>query len=411
MNYSGKTELDPALLGEARGAALKLWEYCEERNWAGYDPYDALNSRLLRGVGLFTAKWPRLIATQLLKRCPVNVRPLLGIPQTQNPKGLGLFISAAVRLARLGLISNKEVEGLVGQLLALRSPNCRDWCWGYPFPWQTRGILFPRWQPNIICTTFSANSLLDAYELTGDKGLLEKASSAAEFVLQNFHCKEGYFTYTALSRGKVHNASLLGAALLCRVAAASGKEKYLAPAFEATRNSVNQQYPDGSWDYGDSDNPPQRWRDNFHTGFNLLALDAISRFGGTEEFDESMRRGFEYYLANFFERDGAPKYFNNRAYPLDIHSASQSIITLIELKRMDPRNVELAAKVFQWAMRNLQAPDGSFYYQKHANWTNKLSYMRWSQAWMLLGLATLLSGPMAELVKSSGEFRGTVATK
>ena len=33
---------------------------------------------------------------------------------------------------------------------------------------------------------------------------------------------------------------------------------------------------------------------------------------------------------------------------------------------------------------------GYFYYQVLPFWTNKISYMRWSQAWMLLALATLL---------------------
>jgi len=30
---------------------------------------------------------------------------------------------------------------------------------------------------------------------------------------------------------------------------------------------------------------------------------------------------------------------------------------------------------------------GYFYYQKHRFYTNKISYMRWSQAWMLLAIS------------------------
>ena len=41
-------------------------------------------------------------------------------------------------------------------------------------------------------------------------------------------------------------------------------------------------------------------------------------------------------------------------------------------------------------MRNMAAPDGSFYFQRHRLWTNRTAYMRWGQAWMLQALARLL---------------------
>jgi hypothetical protein len=41
-------------------------------------------------------------------------------------------------------------------------------------------------------------------------------------------------------------------------------------------------------------------------------------------------------------------------------------------------------------MKNMAAADGSFYYQRHRLWTNRVPYMRWGQAWMLRALAKLL---------------------
>ena len=39
----------------------------------------------------------------------------------------------------------------------------------------------------------------------------------------------------------------------------------------------------------------------------------------------------------------------------------------------------------------MRSPEGCFYYyQKWRFWTNRINYMRWSQAWMLLALSTLL---------------------
>src|SRR5438045_8820677 len=63
--------------------------------WAGYDPYDALRSPVVRALS-FNAKWPRVAWIQLLKRSPVNLRPLLLVSKSVNPKTLGLVARATV---------------------------------------------------------------------------------------------------------------------------------------------------------------------------------------------------------------------------------------------------------------------------------------------------------------------------
>jgi hypothetical protein len=45
--------------------------------------------------------------------------------------------------------------------------------------------------------------------------------------------------------------------------------------------------------------------------------------------------------------------------------------------------------MFHWTIKNMAAPDGSFYYQRHRLWTNRASYMRWGQAWMFRALTRL----------------------
>lgn len=87
---------------DIRVATQKLLVYCRANEWAGYDPYDALNSRLFAAVPILDRRIPRLVLTQALKRLPVNVRPLLAIPKTQNPKALALFLSAFIKLSRWG---------------------------------------------------------------------------------------------------------------------------------------------------------------------------------------------------------------------------------------------------------------------------------------------------------------------
>jgi hypothetical protein len=166
----------------------KLLAYCQREDWAGYDPYDALNSRLFQAIPLVDLKWCRLALTQALKRSPVNFRRLALVPKTQNPKTLALFIAAFLRLPLASLPGREElVQHMIGRLKSLRSPESSYWCWGYNFPWQGREVLVPRWAPNMVCTTFVANSLMDFFEKTQDSQAFAMAVSAARYILDRLY--------------------------------------------------------------------------------------------------------------------------------------------------------------------------------------------------------------------------------
>lgn len=380
-------------LEEIESTAQKLLNYCHANNWAGYDPYDALNSRLLTTVPLLEVRIPRLVFTQILKRSPVNVRRLLQIPKTQNPKGIALFLSALLKTSHLGARSAADlVASLKERLVALRSADTPYWCWGYSFPWQTRTIIVPRGAPNLVCTTFVAGALLDLYEDRQDSQCLTMAVSAAEYILNELYWTDNgsvaSFSYPLPSnRNQVYNANFLAAALFCRVYKHTGEKKFLDPAIRVARHSAGRQRSDGSWAYGEA--TTQQWIDNFHTGYNLCALRSISQDAKATEFDANIRRGFDFYRTHFFREDGAPRYFHARTYPIDVHCIAQSIITLLALRDLDPGNVPLALSVFRWAMNHMWDHRGFFYYRVLRFCTIRTPYMRWSQAWMLLALSTL----------------------
>lgn len=389
---------------------LKLLAYCQANDWAGYDPYDAINSPVF-ALPLLNSRLPRLLLTQALKRSPINIRRLLRIPKTQNPKAIALFLSAFLKLSKIGVAKTAElVEPMIERLVSLRSQGVSRWCWGYSFPWQTRTIVVPRGAPNLVCTTFVGHALLDAYEQRQDPRCLMMATSIAEYILSELYWTDGKsvagFSYPLPGlKNQVPNANLLGAALLCRVYRHRNDRKFLDPALRVARYSAAKQHADGSWDYGEG--PSQRWIDNFHTGYNLCALRTIGSCTGTMEFESNIRRGLEFYRARFFREDGAPKYFHNRTYPVDIHCVAQSIITLLAFKELDPRNVELAHSVFQWAVNHMWDERGFFYYRVLRFCTIRTPYMRWAQAWMLLAMSTLLSE--SEMHKRSPETRDSVA--
>jgi hypothetical protein len=376
-----------------RSVLGKLLEYCRASDFAGYDPYDALNSRLLAALPFLDFRLPRLALTQLNKRSPVNLRPLLLIPKTKNPKALGLFLSAAVKLSRAGVVDPTEwVERLIQDLIQLRAPNREDWCWGYSFPWQTRREIVPAGSPNLVCTMFVADGLLDAYEQWNDSRCRDMAVSAAGYIAEKLFWTEGAvasFSYPLPAmKARVHNANFLAAALLCRVYRHTGREALRGPALSAARYSAAQQRADGSWLYGDA--PTQNWIDNFHTGFNLCALRSIGQSMESAEFEPNVTQGFHFYRDHFFREDRAPRYFHDETYPIDIHCVAQSIITLLTFNDLDPASASQAEMVFRWAMKHMWDKRGYFYYRVLRSCTIKTSYMRWSQSWMMLALSMLV---------------------
>jgi hypothetical protein len=250
----------------------------------------------------------------------------------------------------------------------------------------------PQGASNLVCTTFVAEALLDYHEATGQERWLEMALSAAKYIVEELYwAKDGVHSFSypfPTSRVPVHNANLLASALLCRLRPHS--EKFEEIALKVARYSTSRQAMDGSWSYGEGST--QGWIDNFHTGFNLCALSRIGNHVPTGEFKPHLARGFEFYRQNFFESDGGPKYFHQAAQPFDVHSAAQSLITLVELRELSAESSGLARKVLDWTVENLWSPEGFFYYQKRSWGRIKIPYMRWGQAWMLLALATVLEG-------------------
>ena len=392
--------------GSVKSITLDLLEYCRRCNWAGHDPYDALNSRLLEILPFLDFKIFRLLFIQAFKRSPVNFRKLVLIPKRQNPKALALFLSASILLFKKGLAEERLIKYFVDRIEALRSPGLHYWCWGYCFPWQTRKLIVPRSAPNLVCTIFVGNALLDAFECGQQKRTLKMAVSAADYIVDNLLWTNGdtiaSFSYPSpSSRSLVHNANFLASAFLCRIYRHVGDHKYLKSGLRVTQYSASMQRQDGSWYYGEHSS--QKWIDNFHTGFNLCALADIAKYSGIQIIEPVIRKGFDFFLNNFFTSEGAPKYFHNRSYPIDIHSAAQSIITLVKFKNLNKSSLPMAFAVFDWSSKHLMSDRGHFYYQKTELYTNKIDYMRWSQAWMLMALATLLGA-----VKDADQKRYTI---
>lgn len=353
----------------------------EASDYAGFDAYDALNSPLLRLVSR-RSKWLRIALTQSLKKCPVNLRPMLRVRKGHNPKGIGLFLGGVSKLCKVTPEQEhtSRVERLLDLLSELRSEGYSGNCWGYNFDWQSRTVYRPKGTPTVVNTAFIGHALLDCYELTGNQRALDLALPIKDFILKDLHrtrLDDNFcFSYTPVDTEVIHNANMLGASILIRLNTYCDAPGLEEAALKSLAYSMRHQRDDGSWYYADT--PVQRWIDSFHTGFNLQALRYFIQAGYGEDYHGAYARGVEFYATRFFLEDGTPKYYHDRTYPLDIHCPAQAVVFF---SGMGSEYAVLTDRALGWMLENLSDGRGQFYFRKHKFLTNRISYMRWCQAW------------------------------
>jgi hypothetical protein len=153
--------------------------------------------------------------------------------------------------------------------------------------------------------------------------------------------------------------------------------------------SCDGQLTDGAWYYGEAEK--HHWIDCFHTGYNLDALKCYLDNGGSATFEANLVKGYDYFKKHFIEPTGRPKYYHNRAYPIDIQCASQAIDTLVHFSDRDPEAISLAYMVAEWTIRNMQDDKGHFYYRILPARKVKVPMIHWGQATMYKSLAYLLT--------------------
>jgi hypothetical protein len=379
-----------------RTAYQQLFSWCREHNFAGHDPFDALNSRIFQNTLLAGSSNARLIWTQLVKRSPWDFRGVARVPAQRNAKGVALF--ALGQLAEYRRLRTADSEAtarsLLSDLLSMKLDGYSGAAWGYNFDWQSRNFFAPRGTPTIVPTAFAARALLEAAHEFQDEEYFATARSVCDFILRDLprtweSKTEVCFGYTPESDTRIFNASLLAAEVLAGVGSLTGESDFCSIAERAARYVVNRQHQDGSWPYGAESS--QSWIDNFHTAFVLFSLVRIIRSCSLgQEFQQALRRGYHYWKTHFFLAEGWPKYYHDDPYPADAHAGASAIVTLLELSDLDASSSGLAEDVGAWTIHNLRDDQGYFYYQRRRFYKIRKPYMRWSQAWMLYALARLL---------------------
>jgi len=175
--------------------------------------------------------------------------------------------------------------------------------------------------------------------------------------------------------------------LLARVYSHTNETELINEAKKSIDYCVSFQKDDGSWAYGTA--TFHQWIDSFHTGYNLECISEYAKYSADNSYSQVIDKGFTFYINTFFTAEGKCKYYSNKLYPIDLHSTAQLIITASRLRKI-VSNRGFIEKVLTLSINEMQDRKGFFYYQKHRFYTNKIPYIRWTQAWMFFALTTYL---------------------
>jgi hypothetical protein len=238
---------------------------------------------------------------------------------------------------------------------------------------------------------------LDYYKIVKDGVLLDFIRGSCNFIIKDLKKtnKKGdfYFSYTPLRDYCCHNANMLGASLLAKVFSITKEKVLLENAKKSVDFTLSHQKNDGSWNYAiDLKTGKEDTQIDFHQGFILDTLHDFIIETETHEsgYKRALLKGTEFYRKNLFLSNGRPKWRWPKTWPADIHNCAQGIITFSKLSEYNGDYLEFTNKIANWTMKHMQDKKGYFYYQKWPFFTNKISYMRWNQAWMLLALSSLI---------------------
>ncbi len=368
----------------------ELQKWLRTNDYKGYEYYDGLDSwlRIFTGENWFAKR----LLIQFFKRFPYNLRPFLGVKPKVSTKGMGFISRGCIRLWRAyGDVENKQ---MAESHLKWLSENCSEGyagaCWGNHFDHASGSFELPRFMPTVVWSGFIAHAFLDAYEVFEKERYLQTAKSVCDFIMKDLpvtdfndsHC----ISYVPFDKLLVHNANMIAASLLARTYSFTSEKPLFDYSKKAMKFSCDSQLENGAWHYAVN----SKWVDNWHTAYNLDSLKCYIESTGDKTFEENLKRGYQFYKENFFYDDGKPKYYFNRLRWVDIQAAAQSIDTLCYFSDMDPEALDLARKVANWTIANMQDESGYFYY-RDLGWKRvKAPFIHWGQATMHCALSHLL---------------------
>lgn len=376
---------------EVKAVLEKCEEFIAKKNYASYDPFDALTNKFIHSITSKNLLLKRL-AIQFNSKTPIDIH-WIGMRKMVHTKTISDM------LWYHSICNNPKKAEKVNYFFTwlLKLKNSEGYGWGLNFPYTSRFINASADMPNLYNTINSAIAICYSINHLGDdnKALAEEAvKGTIHFIEKNLgyvnEGKKGWYLYYPGQKHPTYNVNALTLYFL------SFAKKLKLGDMQLLDNRINslvtllcdEQQADGSWVYSRSEKG--KWVDGFHSGFILESLAfAIKENPQIDELEKSLKSGWRFFIKEMFTNEGYPKYFlNSTKYPIEAQNCAQAIQTLANIgKWLGWEERDLLLKVIRITIDNLYDKKGYLYHKKTKFFIYKSAYIRWSITPIMLALA------------------------
>lgn len=280
-----------------------------------------------------------------------------------------------------------------------RCPAFKDYAWGYPFDWQTRGGILAQGTPLITTEPYCYEAFDYVSQIDTRPEWVEIKRSLANHALRDYQDfpvgpNSATCTYTPTGGQGVVNASAYRAFLLAGARRDFGDESFWKVAERNLNFVLECQQPDGSWPY--AMDGTRDFVDHFHTCFVLKGLAKVEALTGHRGCTAAIERGVAYYVANLFDEAGLPKPFSKAprltVYRRELYDCAECLNLGFLLKGRFPELDKRVAQTVDDILKNWITSAGSFRSRMLLVGWDNVPMHRWGQSEMFRSLCLLLAG-------------------
>lgn len=387
--------MDEALTSKAAAAIDRFCGWLDRYGETSYDHQSFFASKLGRGAKALYYRKPLLgtLAVLPMVCCEAVVpsarrfffkRQRFPIADAHYAMGFAFLASAYG--------SDRHYSRAVHFLEVLQQTRCpgyEDYCWGYPFDWQTRNGVIKRDTPLITTVPYVYEAFSQVYAIDGDEKWLRIMRSIAAHAFNGYRDIEvgpgaascGY-TPAPDDPAGVINASAYRAFLLTKAGLELSEPRYMEAAERNLNFVLASQNSNGSWFY--STDGQRDFIDHFHTCFVMKALAKIELLTGSGKCRGAIDRGIGYYLKNLVDAQGLPVPFSKAprltVYRRELYDCAESINLATLLCGRFPELDRVLSNVAGELLAGWQKPDGSFRARRLLIGWDNVPMHRWAQS-------------------------------
>lgn len=280
-----------------------------------------------------------------------------------------------------------------------RCPGYDQFCWGYPFHWETLLGTIPPDTSLITTIPYAYEAFQQVYRIDGNTKWRDIMRSIAQHAFADYQdvptsAKAATCPYTPVPNHslKVVNANAYRAYLLTNAALEFSDKRYEAAAERNLNFVLEAQNHDGSWFY--ALDGKRAFVDHFHTCFVMKALAKIEALTRNTDCTNALEKGIEYYTQYLFDEAGVPKPFSQAprltVYRRELYDFAECINLAILLRGRFPTLDRYLTVTLDQILKHWQTPAGSFRSrQLYLGWDNTPMH-RWASSQLFRSLCFLL---------------------